>query len=41
MKMIKKLIKDQKGLSLVELIVTVAIMALVSAGITTAVIPCC
>ena len=38
MKMIKKLIKDQKGLSLVELIVTVAIMALVSAGIATAVV---
>lgn len=38
MKMIKKLLKDHKGLSLVELIVTVAIMALVSAGVATAVV---
>ena len=38
MKMIRSFIKDHKGLSLVELIVTVAIMALVSAGIATAVV---
>ena len=38
MKVIKKLLNDHKGLSLVELIVTVAIMALVSAGVATAVI---